>query len=90
MEISVIAVLELVNGQARIVPRDVRLGGSDAPALPAAVQRTLEQLFTLRIDPGSLPLAVTPTELRAEGGALQISGVADDLTLGSNTLTTTS
>ena len=90
MEISVIAVLELIDGQARIVPRDVRLGGSDAPALPAAVQRTLEQLFTLRIDPGSLPLAVTPTKLRAEGGALQISGVADDLTLGSNTLTTTS
>jgi hypothetical protein len=90
MEISVIAVLELDGGQARIVPRDVRLGGNDAPALPAPVQRTLEQLFTLRIDPGSLPLAATPTELRAVNGSLEISGVADDLTLGSNTLAPTS
>jgi LmeA-like phospholipid-binding len=81
-EVSVIAVLELVDGQAQITPRDVRLGGSDADPLPAAVQRTLQQQFTLRIDPGSLPLAATPTKLRAVGGSLEISGYADDLTLG--------
>jgi LmeA-like phospholipid-binding len=89
-EVSVIAALELVDGQAQIVPRDIRLGGSDAEPLPAAVQRTLEQQFTLRIDPGSLPLAATPTRLRAAGGALEISGFADDLTLGSGAVSTTS
>jgi hypothetical protein len=81
-EVSVIATLELVDGQAQIVPRDIRLGGSDSEPLPAAVQRTLQQRFTLRIDPGSLPLAATPTKLRAAGGAIEISGYADDLTLG--------
>jgi hypothetical protein len=49
----------------------------------------LEELFTLRIDPGSLPLEVTPTELRAVNGSLEISGLAEDLTLG-GTLATTS
>ena len=89
-EISVIALLELDGGQARIVPQDVRIGGSDSPPLPAPIQRTLQQAFSLRIDPGSLPLAVTPTRLRAQGGALEISGVAQDLTLGAGTLSTTS
>jgi hypothetical protein len=81
-EVAVIAVLQLVDGQAQIVPRDVRLGGSDAEPLPVSVQQALEQQFTLRIDPGSLPLAATPTKLRAAGGAIEISGFADDLTLG--------
>jgi LmeA-like phospholipid-binding len=89
LEVSVIALLELVNGQAQIVPRDIRLGGSDAPALPAALQRTIEQRFTVRIDPGSLPLAATPTKLQASNGALEISGIADDLTLGDTALTAT-
>ena len=88
-EVSVIAVLELVDGQAQIVPRDIRLGGSDAAPLPAALQRTLEQRFTLRIDPGSLPLAATPTRLRASGGAIEISGFADDLTLGGGAVSAT-
>ncbi|MGH3587359.1 MAG: LmeA family phospholipid-binding protein, partial [Pseudonocardia sp.] len=86
MEVSVIAVLELVDGQVQIVPRDIRLGGSDAEPLPATLQHTLEQRFTLRIDPGSLPLAATPTKLRAAGDALEISGYAEDLTLGGSTL----
>jgi hypothetical protein len=88
-ELSVIAVLELVDGQAQIVPRDIRLGGSDAPPLPASLQRTLEQRFTLRIDPGSLPLAATPTRLRAVGGALEITGFAEDLVLGGDAVSAT-
>jgi hypothetical protein len=88
-EVSVIAELRLVDGQAQIVPRDIRLGGSDAEPLPAAIQRTLEQRFTLRIDPGSLPLAATPTRLRAAGGAIEITGFADDLTLGGGAVSAT-
>jgi hypothetical protein len=79
---SVIAVLQLTDGQVQIVPRDVRLGDSGAPPLPGAVQRALSALFTVRIDPGSLPLDVTPTALRARDGALEISGTAGDLVLG--------
>jgi hypothetical protein len=89
VEVAVIAVLELVDGEAKIVPRDIRLGGDDAPRLPDAAQRTLRQLFTMRLDPGSLPLEVTPTSLEARGGALEISGEARDLVLGSGSRATT-
>jgi hypothetical protein len=88
-EVAVIAMLQLVDGQAQIVPVDVRLGGSDADPLPAAVQQTLQQRFTLRIDPGSLPLAATPTKLRAAAGAIEISGYADELTLGDSAVSAT-
>ncbi|SHK41859.1 Protein of unknown function [Pseudonocardia thermophila] len=78
-EVSVIAQLSLDNGKARIVPRDVRFGGN---ALPTAVQRVVAEVFTVTVDPGSLPLQVTPTELTAESGALRVSGTARNLTIG--------
>lgn len=80
-EVSVIAVLQLVDGQVRITPRDVRLNG-DASAIPPVAQRSLQQLFTVRVDPGALPLQVTPTRLRAVDGVLEITGRARGLTLG--------
>lgn len=82
LEVSVIAVLQLADGRAQIVPRHIRLGDAGAPPLPSFAQRALRELFTLRVDPGSLPLAVTPTTLRAKDGTLEISGVATDLVLG--------
>lgn len=81
-EITVIAELELADGQIRIVPRNVALGGENTPEIPAAAQRTLTQMFTVRIDPGTLPLRVTPTDLRARNGQLEISGTANDVVLG--------
>lgn len=82
-EVTVIAAMELADARIRIVPRDIRVGAPNAPALPAAVQQSLQRMFTLTIDPGKLPLQVTPTKLRATpDGALEISGRARDLTLG--------
>jgi hypothetical protein len=80
-DVSVIAVLQLDAGQAEIIPQDIRLGDDQKP-LPQAAQRTLQQLFTVRIDPGSLPLQISPTALKAENGSLAISGKAQNLTLG--------
>jgi hypothetical protein len=54
------------------------------------VQSTLQQLFTVRINPGALPLAVTPTDLRAVNGAFEISGTAENLSLGASAITTSS
>jgi hypothetical protein len=89
LPISAIAVLELADGQIRIVPRDVRVGDDDAPPLPAPLQRQLREMFTLRVDPGSLPLDVTPTSLRARDGALEISGITRNLVLGAGGQTVT-
>jgi hypothetical protein len=81
-DVSVIAQLALEDGKARLVVRDVRFGGK---ALPASVQRSISQMFTISVDPGSLPLQVTPTKLTAVNGTLQISGTASNLTLGGST-----
>jgi hypothetical protein len=81
VEVAVVATLGLVEGQAQITPVDVRLGG-EAPDLPAAVRRELTQLFTVRVDPGALPLQVTPTQLRVRDGALEVGGTAGGLVLG--------
>jgi hypothetical protein len=82
-EVAVIVALELVDGgTVRIVPRDIRVGGPDAPALPEAVQEPLRAQFTVSVDPGTLPLQVTPTSLRAQDGVLEISGSTRNRTLG--------
>lgn len=81
-QVTVIAELQLAAGQAQIVPRDIRLGDANADPLPAAIQRTLSKLFTLRLDPGDLPLQVTPTKLRATSGGLEISGLTGRLMFG--------
>lgn len=88
LDVSVIAVLELVDGKAQIAPRDIRLGGDNGMALPSLAQRGLKQMFTVRVDPGSLPLKVTPTALQAKDGQLEISGTATDLVLGPGAGTT--
>lgn len=81
-EVSVIVALELSDGLVRIVPRDIRVGGPDADPLPEAMQAALRERFTVEIDPGSLPLQVTPSELQAVDGVLEISGSTTDLVLG--------
>jgi hypothetical protein len=87
VEVAVIATLELVDGRIRIVPQDIRVGERNTPPIPAAMRQSLQQLFTVRIDPGSLPLQVTPTKLRATpDGALEVSGRARDLTLGGSSV----
>lgn len=86
-EVAVLVVLELDGGIVRVAPQDVRLGGSTEP-LPSAVQQAVRSMFTVEVDPGSLPLQVTPDELRAVNGVLEISGSATDLLLGSATPTT--
>jgi LmeA-like phospholipid-binding len=88
IDLWLIAVLQLVDGQVQIEPRYVHLG-DDAPVLPAVAQSMLEELFTIRVNPGALPLAVTPTDLRAVNGALEISGTAENLTLGAAAIAAT-
>ena len=69
------------TGAARERPRrlEIRPAGF---SLPVAVQRTLSRVFTLTLDPGALPLQVTPTTLRATSGGLEISGLTGRLVLG--------
>ena len=79
--VTIIAELQLADGRVQITPRDIRLADEDAK-LPVALQRTLSRLFTLTLDPGALPLQVTPTTVRATSGGLEISGLTGRLVLG--------
>ena len=79
--VTIIAELQLADGRVQITPRDIRLDDADAQ-LPVALQRTLSRLFTLTLDPGGLPLQVTPTTVRATSGGLEISGLTGRLVLG--------
>jgi hypothetical protein len=81
-QVAIVAELQLADGRIQLTPRDVRLGDADAAPLPPVVQRTVSRLFTLTLDPGSLPLQITPTALRAQSGALEISGLTGRLVLG--------
>jgi hypothetical protein len=88
LKVSVIAVLQLAGRQIQISPRDIRLGsGPGAAALPSVMQAGLRQMFTLKIDPGTLPFQVVPTRLRAVDNALEVSGVAHDLNITAGTPT---
>lgn len=78
VEFFVIAVLELVDGQVRIEPVDVKLAGR---AVPDVVAERVRDEFTVQVDTGGLPLDVTPTDLRARDGGLEITGVTRDLLL---------
>jgi hypothetical protein len=83
VEVRVIASLDLSEGRIRIVPRTVQLGGpQELPSIPAVLQSSFSEMFAVPIDPGALPLKVTPTDVRASNGVLEVSGKASDLTLG--------
>ncbi len=80
-DIAVIVVLDLVGGQARIVPRDIRLEDGTPLPFPEFAKRLLFTQFTVPIDAGTLPMQVVPTTFRARDGLLEITGIAADLVL---------
>jgi hypothetical protein len=83
MKATVIAALELSGQEIRVVPRDIRVGwGAAATKLPAAAQAQLRRMFTLRLQPGTLPFNATPTQLKAVDRALEITGSAKDVRIG--------
>lgn len=84
IEVTVIASLGLAEGRIRIEPRNVELGGAaqDLPNIPSALLNGFADKFEVPIDPGTLPLEVTPTDVRAVNGQIEVSGEATDLVLG--------
>lgn len=82
--VTVIGSLQLANSQVQVTPHTVRVDGQ---TLPAAVERSVLQMFTTRLDPGALPFTVTPTSVRADDGTLVVEGTARNITLGTGTST---
>jgi LmeA-like phospholipid-binding len=82
LDVAAVGALRLDGRTVLIVPRDFEVTGIGNTAdLPRPVQDGLTDLFTLRLNPGSLPLTVNPTTLKAVNGALEVSGTAQNLVI---------
>lgn len=80
--VAVLAALVVDHGTMRVVPRDVRLDGSDEP-VPDAVRTSMLRALAVDIDPGPLPLGVTATSASVpEYNVLQVAGSVRDLSVG--------
>ncbi|MEQ3550937.1 DUF2993 domain-containing protein [Pseudonocardia nematodicida] len=86
-EVAVLSALVVSDGVLRIVPRDVREQYTDEP-VPDAVRESLTHALTVTLDPGTLPLDVTPTTATVpEYNILEISGAVRDLAVGESSPT---
>lgn len=82
-EVDVLAALVVdPDGALRVVPHDVR-GAETDEEVPDALRDALLRAFALRLDPGTLPLRVTPTSVTVpEYNVLEISGARRDVSVG--------
>lgn len=82
-KVRVIAVLSLLNGQMKIEPRKLELNNSafGPIPLPPIFEQSVLQQFTTTLDPGALPFKVTPTAVRTEPGVLVVEGIAHNVTV---------
>ncbi|MER7015055.1 LmeA family phospholipid-binding protein [Saccharopolyspora sp. NPDC000359] len=89
-KVRVIAVLSLVNGKMQIEPRKLDLNNSTFGAieLPSIFEKSVLQQFSTTLDPGMLPFEVKPTAVHAERGALVVEGIAEDVTITPDGVTT--
>jgi hypothetical protein len=85
-QVQVIAEMSVVNGQLKVQPRKLNLDNSafGSITLPKSFQQSLLQQFAITLDPGMLPLKVTPTGVRVEQDALLVDATAHNVTLGSD------
>jgi hypothetical protein len=84
IDLAVYAVVNLVKGKIEISAKRVVLGGSiGSTALAPAIQTQLKQKFSPTLDPGTLPVAITPTAVLVEPGSISLKGKAQNVKLNS-------
>jgi len=83
VDIAVFAIASLVSGKIEVKAKRVELNGSIGSTLLApSLQAQVLKLFTPpALDPGTLPVAITPTAVIVEPGAISLKGKAKDVKL---------
>jgi hypothetical protein len=82
-ELCVFSLIALDGGGIAVRPERMELKNKISSAeLPKAIQDKVLPLFAVRLNPGELPFAVTPTEVKIEDGALAVQGTATGIVLG--------
>lgn len=89
-QVSVVAVLSLVDGQLQVTPKKLGLDNDSFGriSLPPAFEEAILSQFNTTLDPGMLPFEITPTGVRAERGALVAEGNADNVQISPDGVTT--
>ncbi|MFB9905068.1 LmeA family phospholipid-binding protein [Allokutzneria oryzae] len=83
-EVTVLGVIQIVEGQVEIKPNTLKLGNSKSGgdiALPPVVERAARAAFTTRVNLGGLPFTVVPTAVRVERDQLVMEALAKDVQL---------
>ncbi|MCP3799142.1 DUF2993 domain-containing protein [Allokutzneria sp. A3M-2-11 16] len=83
-EITVLGVIQIVEGQIEIKPHTLRLGNAKSGGdvtLPPAIERAARAAFTTRVNLGALPFTVVPTAVRVELNQLVMEALAKDVHL---------
>ncbi|MGX7823979.1 LmeA family phospholipid-binding protein [Actinokineospora sp. 24-640] len=82
-ELCVFSLIALENGGIAVQPKRLELKNSISRAqVPKPIQDKVLPLFAVSLDPGELPFAVTPTEVKVEAGVLAVQGTASGIVLG--------
>lgn len=82
-ELCVFSLIALENGGIAVQPQRLELKNSISRAqVPKPIQDKVLPLFAVSLDPGELPFAVTPTEVKVEAGVLAVQGTASGIVLG--------
>ncbi len=82
--VTVIGSLGRAGGQVQIQAHTVEVNGQ---TLAPIIEQTVLRLFTVRLDPGQLPFAVTPTSVKADDGSLVVEGNARNIVVNSSGVT---
>ncbi|WP_168200710.1 DUF2993 domain-containing protein [Allokutzneria sp. NRRL B-24872] len=83
-EITVLGVIQIVEGQIEIKPNTLKLGNAKSGgevSLPPAIERAARAAFTTRVNLGALPFTVVPTAVRVERNQLVMEALARDVQL---------
>ncbi len=84
IDLAVYALVNLVNNKIELAAKRVEIGGSagSTPLAPILQQQLLSK-FSPTLDPGKLPVAITPTAVLVEPGSISLKGKAQDVKLNS-------
>jgi LmeA-like phospholipid-binding len=81
-DIVVFAIVSLVDAKIKVTPKRIELGNSLGTNLLApTLQAQLLPLFAVNLDPGKLPVAITPTAVQVDPGSISLKGKARNVKL---------
>ncbi|MFC0115381.1 LmeA family phospholipid-binding protein [Kibdelosporangium aridum] len=81
-DLVIYGIVSLVESKIQVTPKRVTLANSIGDNLIApSIQQQFLSLFAVSLDPGKLPVAITPTAVQVDPGSLSLKGKASNVKL---------